>query len=69
MLLRGYFGSRLVDNLREEHGYTYGTYSSMINMEYEGDLAIATDVAGEYTAEAVREIFNEIERLRTDPVA
>ena len=66
MVLGGYFGSRLVDNLREEHGYTYGVYSAMLNMKYEGYIAIATDVAGEHTADAVDEIFAEIERLRTE---
>lgn len=68
MVLGGYFGSRLVDNLREEHGYTYGVYSAMINLEHEGYIAIATDVAGEHTAQAVREIFGEIARLRAEPV-
>lgn len=67
-ILGGYFGSRLVRNLREEHGYTYGIYSAMVNLEYEGYMAIATEVAAEVTQDAVAQIFAEIERLRTQMV-
>ena len=31
--LGGYFGSRLMQNLREEHGYTYGVVAAMVNFE------------------------------------
>lgn len=62
--LGGYFGSRLMQNLREEHGYTYGVISAMVNFEREGYLAIATQVGTEVTEEALQEIYKEIERLR-----
>ncbi|MEG1664928.1 MAG: pitrilysin family protein [Mucinivorans sp.] len=68
MVLGGYFGSRLVQNLREEHGYTYGIYSTIATLRYEGYLAIATDVSSEFTAAAVKQIFIEIERLRTQKI-
>jgi len=64
--LGGYFGSRLMQNLREEHGYTYGVMAAMVNFEQEGYLAIATQVAKEYRDEALREIYFEIERLRNE---
>ena len=67
--LGGYFGSRLMQNLREEHGYTYGVISAMVNFEREGYLAIATQVGTEVTEEALKEIYNEIERLRTAPLS
>lgn len=67
--LGGYFGSRLMQNLREEHGYTYGVISAMVNFEREGYLAIATQVGNEVTEEALREIYTEIERLRTEPLS
>ncbi|MDL2320340.1 insulinase family protein [Alistipes sp. OttesenSCG-928-B03] len=67
-VLGGYFGSRLVRNLREEHGYTYGAFSSVVNLEYSGYLAIATEVAAEVTQDAVAQIFAEITRLHTEPV-
>ncbi len=67
--LGGYFGSRLMQNLREEHGYTYGVISAMVNFEREGYLAIATQVGKEVTEEALHEIYTEIERLRTEPLS
>ena len=67
-VLGGYFGSRLMRNLREEHGYTYGVVAAMVNFEQAGYLAIATQVGAEATNEALAEIYAEIERLRTEPV-
>ncbi len=67
-LLGGYFGSRFIQNLREEHGYTYGAYSAMVNFDRSGYMAIATDVGGGFTEDAVRQIFHEMERLRTEMV-
>lgn len=67
-ILGGYFGSRLVRNLREEHGYTYGIYSAMANLEHAGYMAIATEVGTEATEDAISQIFAEMERLRSDLV-
>ncbi len=66
MALGGYFGSRLMQNLREEHGYTYGVVSAMVNFEQTGYLAIATQVGTEVTQAALCEIRAEIERLRQE---
>ena len=66
--LGGYFGSRLVQNLRERHGYTYGVFASMVNFEKEGYFAIATQVGSAVTAKAIEQIFLEIRRLATCPV-
>lgn len=68
-VLGGYFGSRLVANLREDKGYTYGIFSTMVNLECGGYFAVATEVAAEHTEAAVAEIILEIERMRTDLVA
>ncbi|MBQ8307723.1 MAG: insulinase family protein [Alistipes sp.] len=68
-LLGGYFGARLMHNLREEHGYTYGVMATVVNFEREGYFAIATQVGSEVTEEALKEIFYEIERLRTEEVS
>ena len=68
-ILGGYFGSRLMQNLREEHGYTYGVMAAMVNFEQEGYLAIATQVAREKRKEAIAEIYNEIERLRHELIS
>lgn len=67
-LLGGYFGSRLVQNLREERGYTYGVMAAMVNLRHTGYLAIATEVAAEATEDAVAQIFAEMERLKTESV-
>lgn len=67
-LLGGYFGSRLIQNLREERGYTYGAFAAMVNLRNAGYLAIATEVGAEVTADAVEQIFREMERLKIEPV-
>ena len=66
--LGGYFGSRLMQNLREEHGYTYGVVSAMVNFEREGYFAIAAQVGADVTQEALREIYAEIDRLGAEPM-
>ncbi len=68
-LLGGYFGSRLVQNLREERGYTYGVLAAMVNLREAGYLAVATEVGAEATKDAVAQIFAEMERLKTEPVS
>lgn len=65
MVLGGYFSSRIVANLREEKGYTYGAYAAMMNLQWDGYIAIATDVDAQATDDACLEIFKEIELLRT----
>ncbi|MCM1151450.1 MAG: insulinase family protein [Alistipes sp.] len=67
-VLGGYFGSRLMQNLRERHGYTYGAMAAMVNFDRAGYLAVATQVGAEATGAALGEIYAEIERLREEPV-
>lgn len=67
--LGGYFGSRLMQNLREEHGYTYGVVSAMVNFDREGYFAVAAQVGSDVAREALREIYAEIERLGTEPMS
>lgn len=68
-ILGGYFGSRLMQNLREERGYTYGVVSAMVNFDSEGYLAIATQVGTEVTADALTQIYKEIARLCEEPIS
>ncbi|MEG1623123.1 MAG: pitrilysin family protein [Alistipes sp.] len=68
-VLGGYFGSRLMRNLREEHGYTYGVMAGMINCEREGYFAIATQVGTAVTQAALNAIYDEIEHLRQEQMA
>lgn len=66
--LGGYFGSRLMHNLREEHGYTYGAYAAMINLDAAGYFVMSSDVASEHTEEAIGEMFGELERIASEPI-
>jgi predicted Zn-dependent peptidase len=65
----GYFGSRLMKNIREEKGYTYGISSSLVCMQNEGYLVIGTDVKKEFTKDTVSEIYKEIDILKSEPVS
>lgn len=67
--LGGYFGSRLMRNLREERGYTYGVFAGMVNLDRAGYLAIATQVAEAAREDTLHQIYTEIERLRTEPIS
>lgn len=66
--LGGYFGSRLMQNLRERNGFTYGVFSAMVNFQHTGYLAIATQVGTEVTEQALEQIAGEIETLRNHPI-
>ncbi|HNW97284.1 MAG TPA: pitrilysin family protein [Bacteroidales bacterium] len=67
-ILGGYFGSRLMTNIREDKGYTYGIGSAIISMRHSGYIFIASDVSANCREKAVDEIYKEIERLRKEPV-
>ena len=64
MVLGGYFGARLMQNLREQNGFTYGVYSSMETMINSGYWYVYTDVGIEVKDAAIKEIYNEIDRLK-----
>ncbi|MGB1040462.1 MAG: M16 family metallopeptidase [Flavobacteriales bacterium] len=61
----GYFGSRLMANIREDKGYTYGIGSVMMNRMDMGNLIIYTEVGKEVTQPALNEIRKEITTLQT----
>lgn len=67
-ILGGYFGSRLMSNIREDKGYTYGINSFNVSMPQGSYWCIATDVNNEYTEATLEEVQKEIERLQTEPV-
>lgn len=64
----GYFGSRLMQNLRERHGYTYGAYSAMINLDQSGYFVMSADVASDYTEAAIEEMMHEVEQFCSKPM-
>lgn len=63
-LLGGYFGARLMSNLREEKGYTYGIYSALDTMQHDGYWYIATEVNTDVRDAAIAEIKAEMELLQ-----
>ena len=63
-LLGGSFTSRLNDNLREQHGYTYGAGSALRRYRVGGLFLAAADVQTDKTAEAATEFLKEFERIR-----
>lgn len=67
-ILGGYFGSRLMRNIREEKGFTYGISSSIVPMRQAGYWAIGTDVKKEFAQATLDEIQKEIHRLQTELV-
>ncbi len=67
-VLGGYFGSRLMKNIREEKGFTYGISSNMPSFRRDGYFLIGTDVKRENTQETLDEVHKEIRRLQTEPV-
>jgi zinc protease len=67
-LLGGYFGSRLMTNIREKRGYTYNIYSSLDALSHDGYFYIGAEVNTGRTAATIREIFAEMRRLREEPV-
>lgn len=67
-ILGGYFGSRLMKNLREDKGLTYGISSSLQIMKHKSFLIIGTDVNKENRNLAGDEIKTELKKLRTEPV-
>jgi len=63
-LLGGYFGSRLMKNIREDKGYTYGIYSSLDTYKRDGVFYISSDVGNEFVDPCLEEISKEIKLLR-----
>ncbi len=67
-ILGGLFSSRLNLNLREEHAYTYGAHSGVDWRRWAGPFSMDAAVQSDVSAKAVREILNEFDRIRAEPV-
>jgi len=65
----GYFGSRLMTNIREEKGYTYGIGSFVLTLKQASYLIISTEVGNEYVEPTLAEIAAEMCRLQTELVS
>lgn len=67
-VLGGYFGSRLMSNIREEKGYTYGIQSFNVSIPEGSYWCIAADVNSDYTEATIDETLKEIGKLQTEPI-
>jgi len=65
-VLGGYFGSRLMTNIREDKGFTYGIGSAIVSLQQSGYFFIASEVGAELTDKALNEVYHEIDRLQQD---
>lgn len=64
----GFFGSRLMSNIREEKGYTYGIYSYLENHIQESAWVISTEAGRDVCEATITEVYKEMEDLRQEPV-
>jgi predicted Zn-dependent peptidase len=67
-ILGGYFGSRLMSNIREDKGYTYGIGSMLTPYLNAGSFTISTEVGRDVCKATAEEIRFELQRLATVPV-
>jgi predicted Zn-dependent peptidase len=65
-LFGGYFGSRLMSNIREDKGYTYGIGAGVVNCPGSGIMAITTEADNQYIDAIIQEVYHEIDRLCND---
>ena len=68
-ILGGGGEGRLFLNLREKHGWTYGSYSNLGASKYISKFSSTASVRNAVTDSAVVEIFNELKKIRTDLVS
>lgn len=62
----GYFGSRLMSNIREDKGYTYGIGSGIVSLQNAGYFFISTEVGVDVCSSAIHEIYYEMDRLKQE---
>ncbi len=68
-ILGGYFGSRLMTNIREDKGYTYGIGSALATQKHAGYFFVSTEVGADFTKDSLNEIYKEMDILRNELVS
>ncbi len=68
-ILGGYFGSRLMTNIREKKGFTYNIYSALDLMHHDGYFYVSSEVGNKFVKKAITEIYNEMETLQKELVS
>lgn len=64
----GYFGSRLMSNIREDKGYTYGISAGIASYPDAGVFLVSTEAANEYVEDIIKEVYHEMEILQNQLV-
>jgi zinc protease len=64
----GFFGSRLMANIREDKGYTYGIHSYLTNLIQESAFMISTEAGKDVTEATIAEVYKEMKLLCEEPV-
>ena len=67
--LGGYFGSRLMKNIREKNGYTYGISAQIVSHRYAKYLLIKTSAKKEFKEAIIEEIKKEITLLQNEKIS
>ncbi len=65
----GYFGSRLMQNIREDKGYTYGISSNIVTNKNEGYFVVGSDVKKEFTLQSIEEVYKEMKKMKEELVS
>ncbi len=69
MVLGGYFGSRLMTNIRKEKGYTYGIYSRLQPQAQSGLLCVYGDIKSGHSLQVANEVRKEMQKLKDEPIS
>jgi len=67
-ILGDYFGSRLMKNIREDHGFTYDIHSTIDAQLHDGCFYISAELNKEFLDETIAQINKEIKKLKADPI-
>jgi zinc protease len=67
-LFGGFFGSRLMTNIREDKGYTYGVHSYIQNHIQDSAWLISTEAGRDVCEPAIQEVYHEMKKLRDELV-
>ena len=68
ILFGGFFGSRLMANIREEKGYTYGIHSFLQNRIKQSGWMISTEAGRDVCEATIKEVYSEMKNLREELV-
>jgi len=67
-LFGGFFGSRLMSNIREDKGYTYGIHSYLQNHVQHSAWMISTEAGKDVCEATIAEVYKEMDLLKTELV-